>query len=112
MDGGLARLGITVTRKVGKAVRRNRVKRLIREWFRQEGIDMGPYDVVVIPNRDLPSELTVGELARDLTEALVSAGYRLGARSSERSGSTSSRSPRSWDPPAGSTRAAPSTRPR
>jgi ribonuclease P protein component len=29
-----SRLGITVTRKVGKAVQRNRVKRHIREYFR------------------------------------------------------------------------------
>lgn len=29
-----SRLGITVTRRVGNAVERNRLKRLIREWFR------------------------------------------------------------------------------
>ena len=31
---GQAHLGITVSRKVGNAVTRNRVKRGIREWFR------------------------------------------------------------------------------
>jgi ribonuclease P protein component len=30
-----SRLGITVTKKVGKAVKRNRIKRCVREFFRQ-----------------------------------------------------------------------------
>jgi ribonuclease P protein component len=33
-NGGPARLGLTVSRKVGRAVTRNRVKRLVREFFR------------------------------------------------------------------------------
>ena len=33
---GHCRLGVTVTRKVGSAVRRNRVKRVLREIFRCE----------------------------------------------------------------------------
>lgn len=44
-----ARLGVTVSRRVGNAVVRNRVKRRIREWFRQFGRErMVGSDVVVI----------------------------------------------------------------
>jgi ribonuclease P protein component len=36
-NGGVGpALGVTVSRKVGAAVARNRVKRCIREWFRQD----------------------------------------------------------------------------
>jgi len=34
-DPERARLGLTVSRRVGSAVARNRVKRRVREWFRQ-----------------------------------------------------------------------------
>jgi ribonuclease P protein component len=48
-----ARLGITVTRRVGNAVRRNRLKRLVREAFRDtEAWLPSGYDVVVICRRD------------------------------------------------------------
>jgi ribonuclease P protein component len=44
-----SRLGITVSRKVGRAVVRNRVKRRIREWFRASRSSLGPgFDLVVI----------------------------------------------------------------
>jgi ribonuclease P protein component len=44
-----SRLGITVSRKVGRAVVRNRVKRQVREWFRvrRHSLDAG-LDWVVI----------------------------------------------------------------
>ena len=54
-DLGWPRLGLTVSRKVGGAVVRNRVKRILREAFRQErpfdGLGM---DIVAIPRRELP----------------------------------------------------------
>lgn len=48
-DAPETRLGITVARQVGKAVRRNRIKRLVREAFRKNR-DLFPRraDVVVI----------------------------------------------------------------
>ena len=43
------RLGITVSKKVGKSVQRNRVKRLIRESFRQLRTQINvDYDIVVV----------------------------------------------------------------
>ena len=43
------RLGLTVSKKVGKSVQRNRVKRLIREAFRDLKHKLLPhYDIVVV----------------------------------------------------------------
>ena len=55
-----SRLGITVTKKVGKAVKRNRIKRLVREYFRQNRhLLSGYWDLNVIAKKeaaDLSSE--------------------------------------------------------
>ncbi|PRP95435.1 Ribonuclease P protein component [Enhygromyxa salina] len=64
------RLGITVTRKVGNAVTRNRIKRLVREVFRvhrlrlPQGLDM------VWVAKQQAAAATYAEVARDF-EALV-----------------------------------------
>lgn len=48
-DPGVARLGLSVSRKVGGAVQRNRVKRVLRERFAQLAPQLRPgVDVVVI----------------------------------------------------------------
>ncbi len=47
------RLGITVSRRVGNAVERNRIKRAVREWFRAARCGLrGSPDIVVIARRE------------------------------------------------------------
>ena len=50
-DGRIPRLGVTVSSKVANAVMRNRVKRWVREAFREVGGDLPPVDLVVIARR-------------------------------------------------------------
>ncbi len=53
-DLQLSRLGIIVKRKFGKAHDRNRIKRWIREVFRNYKFKLnGNYDIVVIPRKTL-----------------------------------------------------------
>lgn len=49
LENGLdrARMGVTITRRAGGAVQRNRAKRLLREWFRTNREDLPPMDLVV-----------------------------------------------------------------
>jgi ribonuclease P protein component len=42
------RLGLAVTRRLGKAVKRNRVKRLLREFFRRHKSKLPPRDLVIM----------------------------------------------------------------
>ncbi len=64
-----ARLGVSVGRRCGGAVRRNRIKRLLREAFRTGGPDVRSpgYDLVVVP---LGQDYTLAEI-RERLAALV-----------------------------------------
>ena len=82
---GKLRLGVTVSKRVGCAVIRNRVKRLVRERFRlRKALFSDSYDVNVIAKggtSDLSSreiggalEAIVRDILRDCNHEAVSAG--------------------------------------
>lgn len=62
------RVGMAVTKKVGCAVRRNRVKRVLREFFRLHQALLPPAtDFVVVPKRQLkPERVTLDFASREL----------------------------------------------
>ena len=66
---GCPRLGVTVSARVGNSVQRNRIKRLLREVFRQRRAELAPCDLVVIAKTGA-GELTYGQAAREFSEAL------------------------------------------
>ncbi len=70
-DAGEKRLGITVTTRVGNAVVRNRIKRLVREFFRRHRERIArPEDIVVIAKMGA-EKLTLGEVAGELQTVLI-----------------------------------------
>ncbi len=70
-QAGGTRLGITVSRKVGGAVTRNRVKRRVREAFRRHPERLVPnHDLIVIAKPGAGS-IPFAEIVRELTSAVA-----------------------------------------
>ena len=76
-DGTGVRLGTTVTKKVGKAVLRTRLKRLIKEVFRlnKDHLQQDDVDIVVVAKKNINGksmncQLAERELMRTVSRAL------------------------------------------
>lgn len=70
-DEGIRRLGITAGKKVGNSVKRNRIKRLLREFFRLHK-DMLPAgsDIVITVRKD-SSAHSLQEITQELEALLI-----------------------------------------
>jgi ribonuclease P protein component len=71
-EGQGGRIGLTVSRKVGRAVWRNRVRRVLREFFRLNQAMLGkPLDIVVVPKRSLdPRRIDLALVEQEFLPAL------------------------------------------
>ena len=71
-DGGAIRVGFTVSKKVGNAVERNRVRRRLREIVRRSAADhlRGGHDYVLIGRRPALSR-PFAQMTEDFKRALL-----------------------------------------
>ncbi len=65
----LGRVGLTVTKRIGNAVIRNRIKRRARDWLRRHGWVPAGRDVVIVA-KEAAATSTSAEIGHDLARVV------------------------------------------
>ncbi|MEI7732503.1 MAG: ribonuclease P protein component [Verrucomicrobiota bacterium] len=69
-SGGVSRLGVVTSKKVGGAVIRNRCRRLMREVYRLHQLELAqPMDLVMVARPSMANK-TFGQIERDFLTAM------------------------------------------
>lgn len=72
----MSRMGVTVSSRVGNAVTRNRIKRLLREIFRAHRAELLPPQDIVIIAKPGAQSLTYAQAATEIAQAFDKQNWR------------------------------------